>query len=133
MKTHIRAYKETDYDRVYSWWEARNEVPPCLGMMIEDGTFILELDGEPVMTLTALTTQSKHISFFEGYCAKPGMDKTLRNMLGSLIWGHGVKYLQSKGYTRVNIVTDKLKLLKRYEELGMELQMTGLYSLGKEI
>src|SRR5215203_5652049 len=116
---HIRPYKESDFHEIVSWWKEHGEFAPLPGMMSGEGTFVLELDTQPVMTLSVLLTQTKEMSYFEGYCAKPGLQKNIRNALGQLLWQHGYQYLKNLGYKRVLIFTDKDALANRYERLGM--------------
>lgn len=133
MNISIRHYENSDFDEIHSWWLAHDECPPSRGMMIEDGTFIFELDGNPVMTITALTTQSKMISYLEGYCANPSLPKEKRNECGEILWDYALEYLRKKGFKRVNVLTDRMPLVERYQRLGMEFQMFGLQSLGREL
>lgn len=128
---NIRAYKDTDFDEICSWWKDQGECPPLPGMMTSQGTFVLEYEGTPVMTLSCMRTQSPEISYFEGYCAKPGLKKEVRNALGDLLWQHGYQYLRSHGFKRVLTFTNKETLLGRYQKLGMIKCMSGVYALGR--
>jgi len=127
----IRPFKESDFGLICSWWKAAGEFAPLPGMMTEDGTFVLELDGDPVMTLSCLKTQTKEISYFEGYCARPGLPKAVRNAIGRVLWEHGYQYLRNSGFKRVLIFTNKEALASRYERLGMNRNMSGVYALGR--
>lgn len=131
MSIQVRPYQESDFDEICSWWKEHGEFAPLPGMMTPEGTFVLDLNGMPVMTLSVLMTQTKEISYFEGYCAKPSLEKRLSNALGKLLWNHGYNYLRDRGYKRVIAFTDKTKLAERYEDLGMNQNMQGLTSLGR--
>lgn len=128
----IRPYEESDYGEICSWWLEQDETPPYPGMMVNNGTFVLEYNGERVMTLTALMTQSKQISYLEGFCSKPGLNRSERNKLSLLILSWCIQFLKENHFKRTVILTHKLALKKRYQELGMTPIMRGLYSLGKE-
>lgn len=128
---NIRHYRDTDFDEICSWWVAHKEFAPLEGMMTKEGTFVLELDGIPVMTLSVMMTQSKEISYFEGYCAKPGLPKEISQTLGKILWQHGYDYLKKKGFNRVIAFTEKEALARRYEDLGMNRNMGGLTALGR--
>ncbi len=130
---NIRPYQHADFEQICKWWEFHDEVPPLYGMMVEDGTFIAELNGKPVMTLTALTTQSKEISYFEGYCASPSIETSVSNEIGNILWDHCIQYLKNKGFKRVMLLCSHKKLMYRYQDLGMSVTMTGLYSLVREL
>jgi|SRR6478735_2608065 len=133
MNISIRAYQHTDFEEICKWWVGHHELPPIQGMMIENGTFILENDHQPVMTLTAFMTQSKEVSYIEGYCAKPGLDSALRRTLGEMIWEHCFQFLRSNGFKRALAFTDKPELVNRYKKFGMIKNMDGLSSLGREL
>jgi hypothetical protein len=127
----IRAYRHDDFEEICSWWKEHGECPPLSGMMIENGTFVTEYEGKIIMTLTVLVTQSLEIAYFEGYCAKPGLDKALRREFGKTLWEYGYEFLKLNGYKRVIAFTDKPVLVERYKELGMEENTKGLVSLGR--
>lgn len=127
----IRPYQEEDFDEICSWWIEHKEFAPLPGMMTEEGTFVLEYEGKPILTLSVLMTQSKEIAYFEGYCAKPGIEKQLRNDLGEILFEHAYEFLRNRGFKRVIIFTDKPSLVHRYEELGMVKNMNGLYAMGR--
>lgn len=131
-RVSIRSYDDCDFEEICSWWISHGETPPQKGMMVHDGTFVLELDGNAVMTLTAFMTQSMEVSYFEGFCAKDGLPKDIRNDLSMVLWDHCTAYLKNNGRNRVIIFTDKPRLAIRYETLGMNIGISGLYSLGKE-
>lgn len=133
MSVNIRPYENKDYNMICSWWEGHRETPPLPGMMVEDGTFVVEFNNEPVMTLTVLITQSSQVSYFEGYCAKPHLPKDISNELGVILWDHCYQWLKDNGYKRVNVLTDKHTLVNRYKDLGMSENMNGLYSLGRSL
>ncbi len=127
----IRPYQESDFEEICSWWKRHGETPPLPGMMVEEGTFVLEKDDKPVMTLTVLMTQTREISYFEGYCKSPELPKRMSNELGKILWQHGFQYLKERGFKRVIILTDKDALSDRYERLGMSKNMSGIHALGR--
>jgi hypothetical protein len=127
----IRSYRHSDFEEICSWWKGHGEVPPLPGMMIESGTFIAEQDGIALMTLTTLMTQSKEISYLEGFCSKPGLDFKLRRALGTALWDHCLHFLKSNGFKRVNILSGKKRLTERYKQFGMIEQVSELTSLGR--
>jgi hypothetical protein len=128
---NIRRYQHNDFEEICSWWREHGECPPLPGMMIEDGTIVMEHDGKPVMTLTILITLSNEIAYFEGYCAKPGIDKQLSNRCGKSLFEYGYEFLKLNGFKRAIIFTDKPALVERYKELGMDVNMKDLVSLGR--
>lgn len=133
MKITIRPYQPSDYEMICDWWKVYGLCGPKNGMMITDGTFVGEMDGNPIITLTALKTQSPHISFLEGFCARPNLIKSIRNLASEMIFHHACEYLMEAGFDHVNILSDHSKLIKRYQELGMEVQCSEITTLGKEL
>jgi hypothetical protein len=100
-------------------------------MMVPDGTFVAPFNDEPVMTLTAFTTQSLEVAYLEGFIARPSIDKSLRNPLGKALFDVVFYYLTTKGYKRAMILCQHERLARRYEELGMIRNCGGLISLTK--
>ena len=133
MSLEIRPYRKSDFEEIYSWWEEHNEPAPIRGMMVEDGTFVVEWDGKPVMTLTAFMTQSLEISHLAALCSKPGTSKEIRSECISALMHHCVNYLIKNRRRRFVMFADKAKLVKRYQELGLSIGESGLTVLGKEI
>lgn len=129
----IRPYMSEDFPMIHSWWMAHKEVPPIPGMMTEDGTFVLEYDGAPIMTLSVLLTQSPEVSYFEGFCSKPGLDKKISHHAGQILWDYCYQFLVLNGFNRVIILTNKESLISRYKELGMTEYVKGLTSLGRKL
>lgn len=129
----IRAYRNSDFDLISSWWDQHGEIGPIPGCMVEDGTFVLELDKQPVMSLTVYLTQSKAISYFEGYVSKPGLSKDIRNKAGNLIFNHAFQYAKSHGYQYMVGYCGKTRLTSRYQQLGFTPSISHLTSLFKEI
>lgn len=130
---NIRPYRHSDYEMIASWWTQHGEAGPLPGMMVEDGTFVVEVDQAPVMSLTCFLTQSKQIAYFEGYVAKPGISKKLSNECGRELWNHCFDYARERGYSNVICYTYREKLAKRYEELGMQRSTSGLHSLVRSL
>ncbi len=128
----IRPYTDADFDLVITWWAHHNEPGPAPGMMNKHCTFMLDMAGVPVMTLTALYTPTT-IAYLEGFCASPLIDKETRNDCSLAIWDHAIKFLKGLHTTRIVVLTDKLPLVERYQELGMELQRGGFFILGKDL
>lgn len=129
MSIDIRPYKESDFETIKTWWQQHNGIPPQPGMMIEDGTFVVEWSGEPVMTLTVFKTQSTEIAFFEGFCKHPYLPKELSYQFGSNLFEHCYEYLQKNGYKRAILYAEYEALVKRYEALGMTKALSGLTSM----
>jgi hypothetical protein len=116
---NIRSFDNGDFEMIASWWTARGELPPLPGMMVEDGTFVLEYDGEPIMSLTVFLTQSRELSYIEGYICRPGVSKEVSHEGGQMLWNHAYWWATTAGSKRVLCYTNKEKLVERYQDLGM--------------
>lgn len=132
-KFHVRPYKESDYEEIVSWWNAANEPGPVPGEMAENGTFVLEIHGVPSMSLTLFLTQSKGVSFIEGFIAKPGLPKDDRREGGEMLWFVCYAFAKANGYTGVTTYAKNEGLVARYEQLGMTRSVSGLTALHKQI
>src|SRR5690349_13315870 len=110
----IRDYRDEDFGTIVSWWNKHKELAPLPGMMTPEVTQVMEMNSIPVMTLSMFTTPSKEVSFFEGFCSRPGISKSDRNYMSKYLFNHCCKLLREKGYKRVMIMTNKPKLAERY-------------------
>lgn len=128
----IRHYRHSDFDVISSWWIAQGEPAPGVGMMIPDGTFVLEMNGEPIMSLTAFLTLSS-IGYLEGYIAQPGLEKWLSNSGGRMLWDHCFEFLRQGNCKTVICYCDEESLVKRYEELGMTKVLDNVTCLAREL
>lgn len=126
----IRPYRHDDYEVIRSWWTASGAIPPEPGMMIEDGTFVLEALGRAVMSLTVLLTQSC-LAYFEGYIADPKFTRGKR--AGELLWSHCYDFARSRGAKQVILYAAKEKLVKRYQELGAVPALHGVTAMTRSL
>lgn len=128
MKVFIRPYHPNDYGMICSWWGEFGQDVPTPGMLLEDGTFILDLDGTSSLCLTVLLTQSKDMSYLFAYIKNPLYCGCLEEY-GKQLWDHCFDYAASKGYSRIICFADNPKLEAMYKRFGMietTKNMTGL-------
>lgn len=129
----IREYEESDFEEICSWWDAAQEPGPPEGAMIPDGTFVLEIDGVPSLSLTVFLTQSKKIAYLEGFISRPGIEKKIRNDLSEILWDYACQFADCRGYKTVIMYAQKPKLVERYERMGMTRAQSGLTALYRSI
>ena len=129
---NIRPYKEADYITICTWWIIKGEPHPALGMMVENGTFVVELGNTPVMSLTVFKTQG-NIGYLEGYISSPALNKQDSNELGICLWNYCFDYAKNIGIEHLIVYTSKPKLVTRYESLGMIKDINGLTALYRSI
>ena len=128
---NIRPYKHEDFDTICSWWNtSTNQVPP-VGLMIEDGTFILEINKVPALCLTVLKTQSKEICYLFGYVKNPSFN--VLEEQGKKLWDHCFEYAKNSGYKRIMCIAhiDNLKL--KYERFGMTRTLNNVSTFSREL
>lgn len=126
--THtIRPYRHSDFSMIVSWWNAAGQCPPIEGMMSPAGSFVLELNGEPALSLSLLLTQSKEISFIEGFIKNPAFKQSLEEY-GTVLWQHCFSVAEELGYKRVVCYCLEDKLINKYKRFGMEQTASGLSS-----
>jgi hypothetical protein len=126
----IRNYENSDFETICSWWRAAGEPPPLPGMMVEDGTFILERNHKPILSLTVMITQS-NIAYFEGYIAAPGVSRLPSD--GLSLWNHCFDYAKRCECKHVILYAGKEALVRRYQELGAVPALSGLTALVRNL
>ena len=132
MQVNIRPYNHSDYNMICGWWNSHNEQSPLPGMMVENGTFIYEYDGIPVMSLTVFITQSS-IGYIEGYISNPEIDPSYKKICGPDLWNHCFKWAQDNGVKHLLTYTNKFPLVKRYESFGMTKAIDNLTGLFRNV
>lgn len=129
----VRPYLNSDYEEIRGWWEDAGVPGPTPGEMIEDGTFVLEIDGVPGMSLTVFLTQSKSVAYLEGYIAALGLFPEDRKQGGRVLWNHCYQFAKDRGYSNLFIYAGHPKLVERYEDLGMTRSLSGLTALHRRV
>lgn len=121
----IRAYQDSDFEMICRWWASRGEIGPMPGMLIENGTFVLELSDKAVMSLTCYITLSS-IAYIEGFIADPELPKEIRRELGHKLWDHCIKYAEENKAKHLLTYSGKDGLTKRYEQFGFTKSISNL-------
>lgn len=118
---------------ICDWWNHYKETPPIAGMMIEDGTFILEIDKIPALSLTVFLTQSKEIAYLEGFIKNPHFENISLHEVSQSLWDHCFLYAKNKGYKRLLAYCNNDKLKKKYQQFGMVNVLEPLSGFVKEL
>lgn len=113
----IRSYKPTDYENICSWVGTR--IPE--GMLVENGTFVLEIENVAALTLSVFLTQSKQVAYLMGFYKNPIFKSISLEPFGQQLWNHCFEHAQSKGYKRILCFaeTNVPKLQEKYMRFGM--------------
>lgn len=127
---NIRLYKKEDYNMIANWWIAANEPPPPTEIMADDSTFILEIDGRPMISVMLLMTNTK-LAWVTSFVKNPEFKNSKE--ASKAIITHAENFAKEKGYTTTLMFayTDKLK--KRYQELGYINSANNISSFVKRI
>ena len=128
---HIRPYRHSDFKTIASWWTDRGDIAPHQGMLVEDGTFVLEDAVGPIMSQTILTTQSKDICILEFFCKNS--NRPVERGVEQVLWKHCFDWAKSQGYKYVVGYSKVERIFPRLEAAGMTRSMGGLQSFFKEL
>lgn len=129
----IRNYRPTDFSAIASWWTDRGDMAPHPGMLVEDGTFVLENDGEPAASQTILCTQSKDICILEFFCKNPKPVHPVPRGFEQVLWKHCFAWAKVRGYKYVVGYSKVERIFPRLEAAGMTRSLGGLQSFFKEL
>lgn len=127
----IRPFKDSDYSMICSWWNAAGEPAPSSGMM-GYGTFVLELDYCPALSLTVFLTQSKQVAYIEGFIKNPEFKQSLETE-GQTLWNHCFEWAKARGAKNVFCYCKQPKLEKKYERFGMTKVDSDLSAFVREL
>jgi len=133
MNYNIRSYQHSDFETLCSWYEGYNQPKPLEGMFCEDGTFILEVDNQPVISQSVLFTQSKQICFLELCIKNPKFKSINLESILSLLWDHIFSYSRSKGYKNIFGYALEEKLKNKYVHMGLTRVSDNLSSFSRTL
>lgn len=132
MIYNIRNITSDDINTLKNWWEAAGEKCPSLGLMPFKSHFILELDNKPVMSMGLFLTNSE-VAYVENFIASPDFKNYTRDIAGITLSNFIINFAKELGYKRLFCFTHHEALSKRYKQLGMENEVSGIYALTKNI
>lgn len=129
---NIRMYKESDYKMLSEWWIEQGENVPGKDLIPEDSTFVLEVEGIPMVSLSAYLTNVSGMAVFENFVGNP-LYKQERKEYSPLIMKHVENFLKEKGYKRVVCFGYKDKVKNHYQKMGMRKTLDNISSFVKEL
>lgn len=133
MNVNIRQYKNEDYEMIKSWHIISTGETPMDGLMIENGTFILERANIPALCLTVLLTQSNQVSYCFGYIKNPLFKEQNLENEGRALWEHCFSFAKEKGYNNILCFSNVDKLKDKYQRFGMRKTMDNLSSFVRNL
>lgn len=129
----IRPYTHKDFAMIDKWWEISTNQHIFEGVMVEDGTFILEIKGVPALCLTTLLTQSKQMAYVSSYIKNPLFKGINLESYGHILWNHCFNYAKDKGYKRILCMAEFEQLKNKYERFGMKRTLNNIATFAKEL
>lgn len=131
---NIRKYQVSDFSMLHTWY-TRESVPQelLIDAVSEDGTFILELEGVPSLSLTVLKTQCKQIAYLFNFIKNPEHKDINLEEYGHVLWDHCCNYAKDAGYKRVLCFANIPQLKEKYKRFGMTITSPNLTGFVKEL
>lgn len=131
---NIRKYKPADLEIILSWYTREQVQQEILSdALCEDGTFILEFDGMPIMCLTVLLTQSKQVAYLFNFIKNSKFEDINLEQYGKVLWDHCFHYAKELGYKRVLCFASIPQLKEKYLRFGMQISSPNLTGFVKEL
>lgn len=129
----IRSYKNTEFEGISEWCKYFTSVSPLPNMLLENGTFVLEIENVSALCVTVLLTQSKDMAYIFNFIKNPLFDGVNLEEYGKVLWSHCFNWAKEQGYSQLICFSDNDKLTDKYQRFGMKKNLTGLTSFIVEI
>lgn len=133
MSIHIRPFKNEEFETIQKWYLDAHVLPPLPGMLIEDGTFILELNQVPALSQTVLLPQSKVVAYLEYMIKNPIFKKQNLEEIMPLFRDYLENYAKERGYQYFLTYGNHEKLNEKYKRLGFIPSLQNLTAFYKRI
>ena len=129
---NTRPFKLSEYPLIKSWWTLRKMVPPLLDMMPEESTFVLDVEGKPVASLSLILTNTG-TAWLDNFITDPESDADIRKIGMDLAWQEILTFLKRENYSRLFAMSVNVNTKKRYEEFGFKQTLQGVTTMTMEI
>ena len=127
-----RLFRLSEYPLIKSWWTIRKMVPPLLDMMPEESTFVLDVEGKPVASLSLILTNTG-TAWLDNFITDPESDADIRKIGMDLAWQEILTFLKRENYSRLFAMSVNVNTKKRYEEFGFKQTLQGVTTMTMEI
>ena len=118
---------------IREWWIAAGSPAPTMDMMPENSSFVLEVDGKPLLAVTVYMTNSKQIAWVDNLISSPLPFKGNRRDYVEEMQKFLEIWAKTEGYKSLFCFSEKEVLVKRYMELGYMPTLKNVTTLVKEI
>lgn len=132
MNYSIRPYQNSDFSEISNWYEISTGQRPPEGLLVNDGTFVVEVEGIPILSWTVFKTQSKEICYLECFIKNPKVKVSLE-VYGQLLFNHCASYARDCGFKRIVGFTHIPQLRDKCERFGMTCTLNNASILSKEL
>jgi len=132
LLVHVRTISPFEIPTIISWWKEYGEVAPEEGMMPIDSTFVLDLGGLPIVSLTVFHTNSM-VAWVDNFIAHPKLNFRERERVMNEAWEWVQQYVKDKGYKRMLCFSDKQSKVRLYERYGFITTLSNVVTMTKEI
>lgn len=130
MKYTLRHYKNDDFPMIASWWEKAGEPGPRETMMLEESSFIIEVDSVPAYSITVYMTNCKELAYLENFSRNPEIkNKDAAQALLDYVCG----WARIKGYKHLITFGYHEKLKTKFVEYGFMKTLDNLSGFVKEL
>lgn len=129
----IRNYKKEDYPLIKSWWDRAKEIAPYPSMMPEESSFVLELEGKPILAITLYLTNSVQIAWIDNLIGNPEITGNKRREATKMLVKYVEDFAREKGYKSTLCFSEKDKLVNYYQTLGYHPTLRNVTTLIKEL
>lgn len=132
-KTVIRKYHPTDLSLLESWAKAYG-IASLNEAAIPSTTYIAEVGGEPVVSLSMMLTNNREFAYLEYAIGNPSFasSEVRKSVFKDLVqWMEHLA--KSAGYKRLVCLAPDPKLEAYYDSLGYKVERRGLSFLMKDL
>lgn len=104
-----------------SWWKESGEECPTEDKIPSDGAFVLEVDGNPILSVCVYRTLATGFCLIGGFIGNPNMKGEVRREAGNILQIFIEGYARSYGHNQIFCYSYKDQLSDRYKQLGYKI------------
>lgn len=121
---NIREMRPDEMLMLKSWWAGHQLPEPTEAMFPLRTTFVLETEGEPVLSAAIVETNMPYMCLVENYVSKPNVK--VSEELGELLLTFLRIRAKMLGYQNLVCLSTEPQLTKRYQEMGFKSMAKGI-------
>ncbi len=129
----IRPLGASDLPIIMKWWAAANEPAPPSDTMPLESSFVAEVDGKPVLSVSVLLTNSPSLAYTENFIGAPDSKGASRREAALMLSDHIAAFAKARGCKYLACIAYRPKLWGRYEELGYVKTLEGVSTFVRQL